>query len=102
MIYPFQISVDRGGQIFFQAPDRAREKMGAQNQSTRLIETTKNIVFYSLLPKAVQKNMLKAWDFTKNKFCHRCFDNNLQKIFRTNILENDTGQILLIVVLIVR
>ena len=43
--------------------------------------------------------MCKAWDFTKNKFCHRYFDNNLQKIFQTNIFENGTGQIPLIVVL---
>ena len=48
-----------------------------------------------------QKNMVKAWDFIKNNLCHRYFDNNLQKIFRINILENGTGQILLIVVLMV-
>ena len=40
--------------------------------------------------KSVQRNMLKAWDFTKNKLCQRCFDNNLQKIFQKNILENGT------------
>ena len=51
--------------------------------------------------KGVQKNMLKTWDFTKNKPCYRYFDNNLQKIFRRNILENGTGQIYLIVVLMV-
>ena len=51
--------------------------------------------------KGIQKNMLKAWDFTKNKLCHRYFDNNLQKMSRTNILDNGTGQILLIVVLMV-
>ena len=51
--------------------------------------------------KGVQKNKLKAWDFTKNKFCHRYFDKKLQKIFRTNILENGTGQKLLIVVLMI-
>ena len=45
------------------------------------------------LPKGIQKNMLKAWDFTKNTLSHRYFDNNLQKIFRKNILENGTGQI---------
>ena len=45
--------------------------------------------------------MLKAWAFTKNRLCHRYFDNNLQKIFRTNILQNGTGQIRLIVVLMV-
>ena len=30
--------------------------------------------------------MLKAWNFTKNKLRHRCLDNDLQKMFRTNIL----------------
>ena len=40
-------------------------------------------------------------DFTKNKLCHRCFDNNLQKNFEANILEDGTGQILLIVALMV-
>ena len=45
--------------------------------------------------------MVKARDFTKNKLYHRYFGNNLQKIFRANILENGTGQILLIIVLIV-
>ena len=45
--------------------------------------------------------MCKAWDFTKNKLCHRYFDNNLQKIFRKNIIENDTGQVLLVVILVV-
>ena len=47
--------------------------------------------------KGVQENMLKAWNFTKNKLRHRCFDNKLQKILQTNVLENVTGQILLIV-----
>ena len=51
--------------------------------------------------KGVQNNMLKAWDFTKNKHCHRCFENNLQKIFQTKILESGTGQITFLVVLIV-
>ena len=45
--------------------------------------------------------MLKAWDFTTNKLCHRYFENNLQKIFPTNILENGTGWIPLIAVLMV-
>ena len=53
------------------------------------------------MPKGVQKNMLKTWDFAKNKLCHRCFDNNLQKTFQTNILEDGTRQTLLIVVLMV-
>ena len=51
--------------------------------------------------KGVQKNMLKAWNFSKNKICHRCFDNNLQKLFRTKILKNSNGKILLIVALMV-
>ena len=43
--------------------------------------------------------MLKAWDFTKNKLYQKHFDINLQKIFRTSILEIGPGQILLIVAL---
>ena len=42
-----------------------------------------------------------VYHFTKNKFHRRCFDNNLENIFRANILENATGQMLLVVVLIV-
>ena len=54
------------------------------------------------LSKGVQKNMLKAWDFTKNRLCHRYFDNNLQKIFSNKYSsEYGTGQIVLIVVLMV-
>ena len=34
--------------------------------------------------------MLKVWNFTTYKLCHRYFDSNLQKNFRTNILESDT------------
>ena len=45
--------------------------------------------------------MCKAWDFIKNKLYHRYFDNNLQKIFQTNIVENGSEQIILIVVLMV-
>ena len=48
--------------------------------------------------KGVRKNMLKTWDFTKNKLWYRCFDNNFQKIFQTNILKDGTVQILLIIV----
>ena len=33
--------------------------------------------------------MLKASGFTKLKRCHRGFDNDLQKIFRTNIIGHD-------------
>ena len=35
----------------------------------------------------------------QNILCHRHFDNNLHNIFRANILQNGTGQILLIAVL---
>ena len=45
--------------------------------------------------------MLKARDFNINKLCQRHFDNNLQKTFRTNNLEIGTGQILLILVLMI-
>ena len=45
--------------------------------------------------------MRKTWDFTKNKLCHKYFDNNLQEILQTNIIENVTGQIFLIVALVV-
>ena len=37
--------------------------------------------------KGAKKNMLKAWSFTKNKICHRWFDNNWK---------NSSGHILLI------
>ena len=53
------------------------------------------------MSKGFQKNILKAWDFIKNKLSHKYFDKKLQKIFGTNIPENDTGQILLIVVLMI-
>ena len=51
--------------------------------------------------KGVQKNMMKACNFTKCKLRHRWFHNDLQRNFQTNIIENDTAQILLIVVLMV-
>ena len=35
--------------------------------------------------------MLKAWNFTSYKLRHRCFDNNLQKDFRTNIIGSDAA-----------
>ena len=47
--------------------------------------------------KGVQKNMLKAWNFNKHKLCHRY----LKKNCRTNILQSNTAQLLLIVVLMV-
>ena len=51
--------------------------------------------------KGVQKNLLKTWNFTKNEICHRCFDNNLQKLFRTKILKNSNMQMYMIVALMV-
>ena len=53
------------------------------------------------LSKGVQKNVLKAWNFTKNTFHQRSFDNKLSKGFRTNILENATRQMLRKVTLMV-
>ena len=41
--------------------------------------------------KSVQNKMLKVWNFTTYKLCHRYFDSNFQKNFRTNILESDTA-----------
>ena len=53
------------------------------------------------LSKGIHKNMLKAWYFTKNKLCYRCIDNNLQKFFHANILENGIGQIRFMFILMV-
>ena len=50
--------------------------------------------------KGVQKNILTAWNFAKNKFRQRCFD-NLLKSFGTNILENATRDMLSKVTLMV-
>ena len=49
--------------------------------------------------KGVQKSILKAGNLNKYKLYHKSFDNNLQKNCRTNILQSDAAQILLIVVL---
>ena len=51
--------------------------------------------------KGVQKNILKAWNFAKNKICHRYFDNNFKKLFWTKILKISNRQILLKIVLMV-
>ena len=53
------------------------------------------------LSKGIQNKMLKVWSFTENELCHIHFHNNLPKISPTNILESGTGQILLIVVLMI-
>ena len=64
-------------------------------------DASQRIICQKYLSKGVQKNTLKAWNFTKYKFCYRSFDNSLQKSFRTNILESNAAQILLTVVLMV-
>ena len=55
----------------------------------------------SYLLKDVQKKMLQARNFTKNKLSDKYFHNKLQKIIRTIILENVTRRTLSIVALIV-
>ena len=45
--------------------------------------------------------MLNVPNFPKYELHHRCFDNDLQKFLQTNILENVTGHIFLIAVLMV-
>ena len=47
MVLLFYMSC-RGGQISFYAPDRARKKMGAQNQSAILIETQLEKLLFDL------------------------------------------------------
>ena len=49
--------------------------------------------------EGAQKNILKAWNCAKINSATD--DNNLLNIFLTNVSENGTGQILLIVVLMV-
>ena len=53
----------------------------------------------------VNKTMLKAWDFTANKLCLKCFDNNLQlaESFpkKKKKIETGTREMLLIVLLII-
>ena len=43
----------------------------------------------------------KCINLSKSNLHHNCFDNNLQKRLQTNIIENVTGHIFLIVVLMV-
>ena len=45
--------------------------------------------------------MLNVLDFSKNKLHRLCFNNNFQGFSRTNIFENVTEHIFLIVVLMV-
>ena len=56
--------------------------------------------YYQTHPsKGVHVKIMKAYNLSKNILCHKFFDYNLHKISRTNILENSTGQIIWIVVL---
>ena len=59
------------------------------------------VVIIIMMMMMMMMMMLKAWKFAQNKFHHRCFDNGLQKTFRTNILENTTEPMFLLVVLMV-
>ena len=47
--------------------------------------------------KVVHKNMLKAWKFTKNQLCQRCFDKDSQKFLRANIFREPRWHMLLII-----
>ena len=58
-------------------------------------------ILETALSKTVQKNILKAWNFIKNKIYHRCFANNSQKIFWTKIFKDSNGMKTLIVALMV-
>ena len=58
-------------------------KKDASQRTVFIIQTERS--------KGVQKNMLKARIFNKNKLRHKCIYHNLQKILRTNILYNATG-----------
>ena len=51
------------------------------------------------LSEGVQKNMLKWWNFVKNKICHLYFDNYLRKLSQTKILKSSNGKIFLRVLL---
>ena len=42
----------------------------------------KNLILLAHLSKGVQRNILTAWNFTKNK--HRCFQNSMWKTFQIN------------------
>ena len=87
---------------------RASKKMGAQSQSGRLIETQIEVLLFVLYYPTVfiiqtrpPKKCSEEYAESMGLLCHRCFDYNLQKNFRTDIPENGTGQILLIVFLMV-
>ena len=75
--------------------------------SFMLLQCRKQIAFQRVIfiiqehsSKGVRKNMPKTYSFTKNKTHVRCFDNCLEMLFDTNILENATWQIIVTVVLI--
>ena len=62
-------------------------------------DTFQRIIF--MFQAHLSKGVEKAWNFTKYKSCHKFSDHSLQKHFQTNILESNTAQTLLIVVLMV-
>ena len=75
--------------------------------SFMLLQCRKKIAFQRVIfiiqehsSKGVRKNMPKTYSFTKNKIHVRCFDNCLEILFDTNVLENATWQIIVTVVLI--
>ena len=61
------------------------------SKKTKILSTAKKNIS---LPVAISNDTNSLSDLH-----HRCFDNCLQNIFQTNILENATGQLHLIVVL---
>ena len=86
------ISQDRTNFLWAQL---GTQKMGKQNEIVckMQIETLLFVLYYlnrtwiivmlqTYPSKDAQKNMVQAWKFTKNKMCHICFENNLQKLFR--------------------
>ena len=98
------ISQDRTNFLWAQL---GTQKMGKQNQIVCKmeiqIETLLFVLYYlnrtwiivmlqTYPSKDAQKNMVKAWKFTKNKICHICFDNNLQKLFRRKSLRAATDR----------
>ena len=63
--------------------------------------TSQRINSYFLRSRPKVLRTIRRKHGTLIKRCHRCLDNNLHKIFQTNVPENTTGEILLIVVLMV-
>ena len=65
-----------------------RDKMDSDICSSTSYNVFHNTLSKFVIPaqwkNIVHKNMLKAQNFTKHKFRHRCFRKNLQKIPQTN------------------